>query len=176
MTCRSLSLILTLSLIGGASAPIAQTADTKRPTFAGTWQPSDPEKSETLFDIGIGWVPGEGRVVIEQARNRLTVTLIIPDDKLDRLLAIQREFYTTVVYRIDDPIGRRGGGAGGAGANGQPADSSWQGDRLVLVQRQVGGRSITVSISLDGDRLKLDSHAVVGGKGHTNSQWFDRIK
>ena len=176
MGFRRLDLVLILSLVGGMHVPLAQTSgEPQRPTFAGTWKPSDPAKSESLFNVGIGWVPGDGRVVIEQTTNRLTVRLVIPDDKLDRLLSIQREFYTTVIYRIDDPVGRVGG-AGGAGANGQAAGSSWQGDRLVLVQRQAGIRSITVAVSLDGDRLKLDSTAVVEGKAHTNSQWFDRIK
>jgi hypothetical protein len=175
MAYRSLSLILTLSLIGGAAAPLAQTgAETRRPAFAGAWRPSDPARSEMFFDVGLGWVPGDGRLVVEQTSNRLTVTKHIPDAKLDRLLAVHREFYTTVIYRIEDPGGR----LGGAGASGQAAGSSWQGDRLMVIQRQTGIRQITVSLSMDGERLKMDTHVVIAAenKESTTSEWFERIK
>jgi hypothetical protein len=175
LPCRSLSLILTLSLIGGVSATLAQTgAETRRPAFAGAWKPSDPARSERLFSVGIGWVPGDGSIVIEQTSNRLTITKNLPEARLDRVLEFQRQFYPTVIYRIDDPRGR----VGGAGATGQAAGSSWQGDRLVLTQTQAGGRHITVSVLLDSDRLKVDSHVVIvaEGKESTTSEWFERIK
>jgi hypothetical protein len=175
------SLMLTCSLIAGASIPLPQAnATTKRPTFAGTWRPSDPPRSDRFFEVGLGLVPGDGRVVIEQSSNRLTLTKNIPDATLDRLLAIQREFYTTTVYRIDEaPIpGSRPGGAGASGLTAGASPSSWQGDRLVFIQRQLDSRKITASLSLDGDRLKLESHTVILREKteSTVSEWFDRIK
>ena len=172
MACRSLILILTLSLIGGAPSRAQTVPETRRPTFAGVWTPSEPARSEVFFNNGIGWIPGDGRLVIEQTSNRLTVTKSLPDAKLDRLLAFQQEFDVTVAYRISDPRAPAGGSAG------NPYSSSWQGDRLVLVQRQAGIRLITVSLSLDGERLKRETHVVITGekKESTTVEWFERVK
>jgi hypothetical protein len=167
--------MLVLLLTWDAAALLAQAgAEVKRPSFAGAWKPSDPEHSERLFAVGIGWVPGDGRIVIEQTANRLAVTKHLPEATLDRVLAFQREYYPTVIHRIDEPRGR----AGGAGASGQAAGSSWQGERLVLTQRQAGIRHITVLLSLDGDRLKVDNQVVIVGEGKqsTTPEWFERIK
>jgi hypothetical protein len=165
-----LSLVVTLSLVGGASWPLDQTAsESARRTLAGTWSPSDPARTEAFFDVGIGWIPGDGRLVIEQTPNRLTVTRSIPDAKLDRLLDSQRrEFIATVIYWIDAPA------RGGAGANGMNG-SSWRGDQLILTQKQSGGRRITEALALDGDRLRLDIQITAENKDTTRSEWFNRV-
>jgi hypothetical protein len=48
----------------------------------------------------------------------------------------------------------------------------------VIIQRQLGGRRVTVSLLLDGDRLKVESHTVIVGanKESTVSELFDRIR
>ena len=169
----SLTLILMLSLIGGAGAPLDQAvAESRRPTFAGTWTPSEPARSEEFFDVGLGWIPGDGRLIIEQAPNRLTVTKSLPDAKLDRLLGFaRREFVATVIYWIDAPS------RGGAGASGI-VGSSWRGDQLILTQKQAGNRLTTESLSLDGDRLKLETLIHISGesKDTTKAEWFSRVQ
>lgn len=183
MADRRRSLILAMLMLGAAPLVFAQTpvqvptqapAEGQRPTLAGVWTPSDPAKSSVFFDNGIGWIPGNGRLVIEQRSNRLTVTKHVPDDILDPLLAIHGYFYPTVIYRISERSGR----SGGSGAGGDLAGSSWQGNRLVLTQTRAGIRLITVSLSLDGDRLKHESHTVIAGEGKesTVAEWFTKAK
>ena len=173
MAHRRLSLILTISMLGTTAVPLGQAAsEARRPTFAGAWTPSDPARSDVLFNNGLGWIPGTGRLVIEQRPNRLTVTKHVPDDKLDPLLAIHGRWDLTVAYPIIESRGRSGGfGAGGDG-------SSWRGDRLVLTQSRAGSRLSTVSLSLDGDRLKLETHVVIAGesKESTVPEWFSRTR
>ena len=128
-----------------------------------------------LFNNGMGWVPGDGRLVIEQTPNRLTVTKHIPDSKLDRLLALHRRFDRTVVYKIIEPRGR----AGGAGAGPENISvPSWRADRLALWQTQNGPRMSTLWLSLDGDRLKFETHVVIAGenKESRTPEWFERVR
>lgn len=132
------------------------------PNFAGTWVPAEPARSNVLFNNGLGWVSGNGSIVIEQRTNRLSVTRYVPDNILDSLLLIHGQFFPTVIYRIVEPRGR----SGGSGAGGDQRGSSWQGERLVLTQSRSGVRLITVSLSLDGERLKLETHTVIAGEGH----------
>jgi hypothetical protein len=150
----------------------AVTPALQRPSFAGVWKPSDPAKADTFFSVGITWVPGDGRIAIEQSSNRLTVTMTIPDAILDKLLSIQKQYYPTIIYRIDEPSGR--GGFGSAG----DLSGSWQGDRLVIMRRTTANVRGTTSLLMDGDRLKKENYSAVIGenKETTTSEWFDRIK
>jgi hypothetical protein len=170
-----LALIATAFALCATPTLFAQVpAPVQRPIFAGTWAPSEPARSDTLFDAGIGFVPGNGRLIIEQRPDRLTVTKQIPDDKLNPLLEIQGQFILTVAYRIlEQPRGR----TGGFGAAGDQRPSSWKGDRLVLVESRPDIRTITISFSLDGDRLRHETHVVVGpGQESTVTEWFNRVK
>jgi len=93
----------------------------------------------------------------------------LPDAVLDRYLTTIREFATTVIYRIDEPTGRGGFGAGG------DQTGSWQGDSLVVSTR----RGVTVSLSLDGDRLKRSRRQKAPGDNQETTlepEWFDRVK
>jgi hypothetical protein len=165
--------------LGGTSLPGAQTSSVPaRPTFAGTWTPSDPARSDAFFDNGLGWIPAKGRLMIEQRPNRLTIATHVPDDILDRLLAIHKRWDLTVAYAINDQPGCRGGW----GRGGDQCPSSWHGARLLLAQTQAGVRLITVWLSMDSDRLKKTSHTVIASdrqapvKESTVEEWFDRAK
>jgi len=146
----------------------------QRPSFAGTWVPADPNRSEVLFSSGISsvaGVSGQGRLVVEQRPDRLILTRQLSDDALNMMLNFKGSFDTTTVYRIVVPQS----GDGGLGAGGDTR-SSWQGDRLVL---QILGapKPTTVTFSLDGERLKLESRVVVGpGKENNTVELFTRLK
>jgi hypothetical protein len=171
---RAISILtLTVTTFWMAPAPIAQEVPhAQRPTFAGTWAPSDPAKSDELFDSGLGWVPGNGRLIIEQRPDRLTVTKRLPDDRIDPFLDINGQFSMTVVYRIVEPRGR----SGGFGAAGDQRPTSWQGGRLVLLERW-GTRPYTLALSLDGDRLKLETYELVSQAPRNDvAEWFTRVK
>ena len=166
-------LIVLTSAFGGSFPRLQQKPPAvTRPNFAGSWEPADQSRSSTLFSVGIGRVPANGRVVIEQRANRLTVTKSVPDDVLDRLLQVQGQFYPTVMYPIIESRGDVGVGALG------DLRASWQGERLVLNRSQAGIRLITVSLSMDGDRLKKDAHTAIASeqKESTVSEWFVRAK
>ena len=158
------------SLIAAQQAPAPASPPAQRPNFAGTWVPAEPERSDVYFKNGVSWIPGTGRLVIEQRPNRLTVTAHIPDDILDRWLASIGQHYPTVMYRIVEPSGRGGFGAGG------DLTGSWQDGRLFLHRTQAGSRLLTTFVSLDGDRLKIDRHTAIAGKESTLSEWFVRSK
>jgi hypothetical protein len=167
-----LSLILTTAALC-AAAPLAQMpSPVQLPNFTGSWAPSDPARSDVLFDNGLGWVPGSGRLIIEQRPDRLTVTREMPDNKMDPLLSINGQVNLTVAYRIFQPRGRSGGaGAGGSYAQG----SSWQGASLVLSDSGANDRSFTTTYSLDGERLKLERRTVVSDTRQNNTaEWFTR--
>jgi len=169
--------LIILTSAFAASLPSLQqkTVAVTRPNFAGSWEPADRARSTTLFSVGIGWVPANGRIVIEQRANRLTVTKSVPDDVLDPLLQLHGEFYPTVMYPIFE---REPGGAPVAFGAAGDLRASWQGDRLVLSRSQAGIRLITISLSLDGDRLRKDSHTVITTeqKESTVQEWFVKTK
>jgi len=168
-----LSLVLMVTSLVATQVPAPQASATSpRPSFAGVWAPVEPARADAYFDNGLSMVPGGGRLVIEQRPDRLTVTGEIPDDILDRLLTIQKKHRPTTIYRIVSATGR----SGGAGASGVQDNSSWQGDRLVFWET-TPTRSYSLAFSLDGDRLKLEMHSVVGpGKESTLALLFSRVK
>ena len=49
VTCRTVGLLLTLSLLRGAPATLAQSGGSKGPVFAGAWKPTDPARSDAFF-------------------------------------------------------------------------------------------------------------------------------
>jgi len=145
----------------------------QHPSFAGTWTPSEPARTDVLFSNGLGWIPGNGQLIIEQRPDRFTLTKEVPDDKLDPILDVNGQYFKTVVYRIIVPAGRRGG----FGAAGDQRPSSWQGDRLVFQDSRSGGRPLSMTFSLDGERLKLETHSAVGGGRENNiAEWFTRVR
>ena len=170
-----LILVLTIATIWTAPVPLAQVpSPLPRPSFAGTWTPSEPARNDVLFDNGLGWVPGNGRLIIEQRPDRLTVTREIPDAKLDPLLSINGQVSLTVAYRIIESQGRFGGAAA-VGAYGQKP--SWQGASLVLWDDGCCGKGFTVTYSLDGDRLKVARRTVVSDTRENNTaEWFTKVK
>jgi hypothetical protein len=149
---------------------------TQHPSFGGVWMPSVPEASDRRFAVGLTLIPGHGRLSIEQRENRLTVTMTIPDDKLDVMLRVQGRFYPTAMYYLSETEGR----SGGYGANGQPqlTKATWFGDRLVVPDPWPGLRyPTTQTYSLDGGRLKLETHVEVSaGRESDVAEWFTRVK
>ncbi len=154
-----------------ARAPVTQA----HPTFAGTWQPADPARSDELFGVGLTRIPGSGRLTLEQRSDRLTVTITMPDDVLDPLLDLSGPFFQTVVYRL--PESRLP--PGGFGAAGPPPlrHPTWVGDRLVVPNAWPSARPTTTTLSLDGDRLRLDTRVEVSrSMANAVTQWFTRVK
>ena len=143
------------------------------PSFAGTWAPSNPERSALLFKNGMSFVAGvsgKGRLVIEQRPDRLILTKQLPDDALDMMLKLLGRYDTTTVYRIVTPQGR----SGGFGAAGDTR-SSWQADRLVFYITD-SAKGLAAAFSMDGEQLKVEEHTVVKGNKNTSSEWFTRVK
>ena len=154
-----------------AQAPVPN----QHPSFAGTWTPSSPEASDRRFAVGLTLIPGLGRLSIEQRENRLTVTMTIPDDRLDVLLRVRGRFYPTAIYYLSETEGR----SGGYGASGQPklTKATWFGDRLVVPNPWPGLENPTTqTYSLDGGRLKVETHVELGGRESDVAEWFTRAK
>jgi hypothetical protein len=161
--------------VAASPGPAAQELPpSQRPSFAGTWAPSDPKWSEVLFVNGmssVASVSGQGRLIIEQRPDRLTITKQLPDDKLDIMLNFIGRYDTTTVYRIEMSPGR----SGGFGAAGDPR-AGWRADRLVFEIRGAA-KPQTVAFSMDGERLKVETHVVVSpGKENNTPEWFTRVK
>lgn len=155
-----------------AQAPLPN----QRPSFAGTWTPSSPESSDRRFAVGLTLIPGQGRLSIEQRENRLTVTMTIPDDRLDVILRVKGRFYPTAMYYLSETEGR----SGGYGASGQPqlTKATWLGDRLVVPNPWPGlARPMTQTYSLDGNRLKIETRADMGSGRESNfTEFFTKVK
>lgn len=115
----------------------------------------------------------------EQTADRLTVTMIVPEDKLKIMLALtDGPFYPTMVYRLTGSEGRSGGvGAGGPQPLQEP---TWFGDRLVIPNaRAVPPRfkGMTATYSLDGDQLKLETRwDLVDGRANNVTELFTKEK
>jgi hypothetical protein len=145
------------------------------PTFAGTWAPSDPERSDRFFAVGLTAIPGDGQLTIEQGPDRLTLSITMPDEKLDPLLNVTGRFYRTIVYRVPGERVRLGGF--GAGGPQFPAGPHWLGDQLVLPDVRPAARPITAILSIDGERLKMETHVELrDGRTNTVTEWFTRIR
>ena len=155
--------------------PLAQTpAPTSHPSFAGIWAPSIPGASDRRYDVGLTMIPGQGRLAIEQRANRLTVTMTIPDDKLEPLLAISGRFLPTAIYYL--PETRTGGyGAGGAPELTRP---TWLGNQLVIPNPWPQlTRPTTQTYSLDGDKLAIETRVDMGpGRVNDFTERFDKVK
>jgi len=175
-TTRASLIVLSafVAVVGSHGLVAQEMPPSQRPSFAGTWVPADPSRSEVLFNNGISavaGVSGQGRLVVEQRPDRLTLTRQLSDDALNMMLNFKGSFDTTTVYRIVLPQS----GNGGLGAGGDTR-SSWQGDRLVL-QIVGAAKPTTVTFSLDGERLKVESHVVVSpGKENNTAELFTRVK
>ena len=117
---------------------------------------------------------GRGRLTIEQRPDRFTVTITMPDDDLTPVLRINGIFYTTIVYSISEMTGRSGGA--GAGGPQSPSRPTWIGDKLVIPNARPAARASTTTYSLDGDRLKLETHVEMGdGRANDVTQWFTKV-
>ena len=167
--------VLLASALACAAPPLLaqEPVAAPHPSFSGTWVPSEPAKSDRWFDVGMTVVPGRGRLSIEQTGTRFVVTVSVPDDKLDPILDINGRFYTSIIFRLIEPRGRAGGyGAGGP----QPTQSSWQGDRLVIRNPWPSQRPHTMTFSMDGDRLKVETHTDVGTRSSDITEWYSKLK
>jgi hypothetical protein len=167
---------LTIATVLWSPALFGQTpATAPLPTFAGTWTPSDPDRSDQLFAVGLTAIPGDGQLTIEQRPDRLTLSMAMPDEKLDPILGVNGRFYPTIIYRIPNERFR----LGGFGASGPqfPAGPHWLGDQLVIPGVRPGARPITAVLSIDGERLKMETQVEVReGRTNTVTEWFTRIR
>jgi hypothetical protein len=147
---------------------------TPHPSLAGSWAPAIPEASDRRFDVGLTLIPGQGGLSIEQRANRLTVTITIPDDKLDSMLRARGRFYPTVIYYAFETR------PGGYGAAGPPklTQATWIDDRLVIPNPWPGlTHPTTQTYSLDGDRLKIETRVDMGaGRESVVTEWFTKVK
>jgi hypothetical protein len=170
-----LALVIAATVNGPVPMRAQAPAAAARPNFTGAWIPSDPTASDRWFDVGLTNIPGQGRVTIAQRPDRLTVTITMPDEKLDPLLTISGRFYPTVIYRLTDAPGRIGGA--GAGGPLRPSVPTWFGDRLVIPDPWPSFRRTSATYSLDGDRLKLETSVEVdSARSNTITQWFTKAK
>jgi hypothetical protein len=149
-------------------------SSTSHPSLAGIWAPTVPEDSDRLFGVGLTLIPGQGRLTIEQRANRLTVTITIPDDKLDPRLAIQGRFYPTVIYFVSEARSL------GYGAGGPPklTQATWVDDRLVIPNPWPGLTHPTMqTYSLDGDRLRVETRVEMGaGRENVITERLAKVK
>ena len=171
------SLVVATAALLCATRPLTGPAPAaaKHPTFAGTWVPSDPGRSDTFFSVGLAVVPGRGQLTIEQRADRLALTITLPDENTDIFLRMNGQYYEKVVYRL--PVGSmRSGGYGASGPPTRPGPI-WDGDRLVLPAQQPSFRAVTTTFSLDGDRLNAETRVQIDAtRANTVPEWFTRVK
>jgi len=156
-----------------AGRPLDQVpAPPLRPSFAGVWTPSIPEASDSKFGVGLTLIPGQGRLEIEQRADRLTVTMIIPEKQLAPMLAASGRFYPTAIYNLPRSDGRPGS------EYRQETQAMWVDGRLVIPNPWPGlARPTTQTYSLDGNRLKIQTHSDMGNGRHTDvTEWFTTAK
>src|SRR5262245_11540247 len=169
-------MVTAVAALAVAPLLLAQSpAAAQHPSFAGTWQPSEPAKSDRLFDVGLTAIPGGGRLTIEQRTDRLTVRITMPDDRLDPILDINGRFYETIVYRVPAASGRSGGF--GAAGPPTPVGVTWVGDQLVIPSARPDARFPgKTTFSIDGDRLKLETRRQISDdRASTVTEWFTRV-
>ena len=153
---------------------LAQSAGPSRTNLSGTWVPADPEASDARLNVGLSRIPGSARLTIEQIANRFTLSITIPDDRLDAAFANGR-FEQTVVYRVYESV--RSGGAG-AGPPKVPTRTAWVDDRLVIPNATPGlPHPVTMTFSMAGERLSLETRY----EGHATSanpirELFTKVK
>ena len=153
---------------------LGQSPGPSRTNLSGTWVPADPAVSDARFNVGLSRIPGSGRLTIEQTANRFTVSITMPDDRLDGAFAHGR-FQQTIIYRVDGS-GRSGGG--GAGPPQVPTHTAWVDDRLVIPNAILGSaRPVTMTFSMDGERLRIESRVEADGtSGSTIRELFTKVK
>ena len=151
-----------------AQVPVAPS----HPSCAGVWTPSDPEASDSKFGVGLTLIPGQGRLDIEQRADRLTVTMTIPEKQLARMLAASGRFYPAAIYNLPESDGRPGSDYR------QQTQARWVDDRLVIPNPWPGlARPTTQTYSLDGNRLKIQTHSDMGnGRQSDVTEWFTKAK
>ena len=99
----------------------------------------------------------------------------MPDDRLDPILGISGRFYSTIIYRLSPTPGRQGG-TGAAGPQ-RVTVPTWLGDRLVIPDPRPTTRPTTITFSLDGERLKLETRVEVGaGRENNVTELFAKVK
>jgi hypothetical protein len=153
---------------------LGQSPGPSRPNLSGTWAPADPEASDARFNVGLSRIPGSGRLTIEQTANRFTVSVTMPDNRLDGAFANGR-FEQTVIYRVYES-GRSGGA--GAGTPQVPTRTAWVDDRLVIPNVIPGSaRPITMTFSMAGERLKIETRFEVDAtNANTITELFTKVK
>jgi hypothetical protein len=111
-------------------------------------------------------------LTIEQSAKRLTVTVTVPDEKLEPMLEIQGRFYPTAIYYLSE-IRTGGYGAGGAP---QPTQPTWLDDRLVIPNPWPGAHPTTQTYSLDGNHLVIETRVDMGpGRVNDTTERFDKV-
>ena len=153
---------------------LGQSPGPSRTNLSGTWVPTDPVASDARFNVGLSRIPGSGRVTIEQTANRFTLSITMPDDRLDGAFANGR-FEQTVIYRVYES-GRSGGT--GAAPPQVPTRTAWVDDRLVIPNAIPGSvRPITMTFSMAGERLRIETRFETDAKGvNTIGELFTKVK
>ena len=156
---------------------LGQSPKPSQTNLSGVWVPADPETSDARFNVGLSRIPGSGRVTIEQTANRFTLSITMPDDRLDGAFANGR-FEQTVIYRVDGS-GRSGGaGAGPAGPPKVPTHTAWVDDRLVIPNAIPGSaHPATMTLSMAGERLRIETRFEIDAtRANTITELFTKVK
>lgn len=164
-----------LWILAAASSQLAaQSTTSTRPDFSGTWVPTQPEISDRWFNVGLTRIPGDGSISIQQTDSRFSLTIALPDKTLDLLLNVIGRYEPTIIYRIY-PGGRSGGA--GAGGPARPERTSWIEDRLVIPNAITSERPVTMTFSLDGQVLRVESSVdISASRANSVTQLFTRVK
>ena len=154
---------------------LAQSPGPSPPNLSGTWVPANSEESDRLFNVGLTRIPGSGRLTIIQSSNRFTVTITMPDDRLDGAFANGR-FDQTVIYRVYDS--GRSGGAGAGKPPEVPPRTAWVDDRLIIPNAVTGAaRPVTLIFSVEGERLRIETRVKVDAtRSNIIREFFTRVQ
>ena len=98
--------------------------------------------------------------------------MTIPEKQLAPMLAASGRFYPTAIYNLPGSDGRPGSDYR------QQTQAKWEDDRLVIPSPWPGlARPTTQTYSLDGNRLKIQTHVDMGNGRETDiTEWFTKVK
>jgi hypothetical protein len=149
-----------------AAPPAAAQAVSAPVDFAGVWRPTDPARSDWLFDVGLVDASGLGMTIVQDDRT-LSIDRIGSSATAARASINPSDLRS--IYRLD-------GSASPAGTDPTEVSTArWENSRLVITTR-TSRAEVRTTLSLNGSLLTaVTSFRTVTGVANTVSVEYQRV-